>query len=209
MRYIILFFLLSFAAVGCRTVTDSRANKDITGINEQLYEFEKNQIKDSNRLKVLEGQVKLLSENKVPVKEKNEKNDDKDEDVDKIYKEGYQNYLDQKYSDAIKTLSRLTSRFKDDALTDNALYWQAESYAKTNQPDRALKYYQMVYRYYPFSNKADYALYKIGLIYVDLNDNMKAILAFNRLLEDYPNSDLFKTVSLKLKEIKDKNTKKK
>jgi TolA-binding protein len=198
---ILIITLLALAAVGCRTTSDKRMNKDITGINEQLYELEKSQIKDSNRLKDMEKQVSQLITRKKP----DAGPEEKEEDPDKIYKDGYKNYLEQNYTEAIKTLSRLTARFKDDALIDNALYWQAESFSKTNRSDQALKCYQMIYRYFPFSNKADYALYKIGLIYVDLNDYNRAVLAFERLLNEYPGSDLVKTVSLKIKEIKDKN----
>jgi TolA-binding protein len=201
-RYIILIIAVLVVAAGCKSTSGKRLNKDITGINEQLYDLEKNQIKDANRLETVESQVKQLMENKKPLSKPEDK---ETEDADKIYKEGYKYYLEQNYAEAIKALSRLTGRFKDDTLIDNALYWQAESYSKMNQNDQALKYYQMIYRYFPFSNKADSALYKIGLIYVDLNDYERALLAFNRLIDEYPGSDLFKTVSLKIKEIKDKN----
>ena len=176
---------------------EKRVNKDIVGINEQLYELEKNQIKDANRLKKLENDIKLVKKDESQDKEQETKTD-----FDAVYKEGYKNYLEQNFSEAIKVFSQLTSQFKSDTLIDNALYWQAESYSKLNQNDLALNYYQLIYRYFPFSNKADYALYKIGLIYSEMKDFSKAILAFDRLVNEYPDSDLFKTVSEKIKELK-------
>jgi TolA-binding protein len=188
--------------VGCRTTSGKRANKDIIGINEQLYELEKNQITDKNRLNNLEEQVNQLTET-----EKNAGENQEKKELEQVYKDGYKKYLDQKYPEAIEQFAQLTNRFDDDSLIDNALYWQAESYFKSNLTEQALKYYQMIYRYFPFSNKADYALYKIGLIYQEAKEYDKALLAFNRLSNEYPGSDLFKTVTLKINEIK-KQTKK-
>ncbi len=203
-RYVWIFIVLAvFVGTGCRSSSEKRVNKDIVGINEQLYDLEKNQIQDGSRLKKLESQVGKLVEEK-----DQEKKDDKGNDLNMIYQEAYKKYLDQKYAEAIEQFSRLTERFKDDSLIDNALYWQAESYLKSNQPEKALKHYKLIYRYFPFSNKADYALYKIGLIYDDSKDYPRALLALDRLLVEYPSSDLYKIVSLKIKEIKNKNRRK-
>jgi len=202
-RHIILIaVLLALFVAGCRTTSEKRVNKDITGINEQLYELEKNQIKDSSRIKKLESMVGQAPAKKTPEPIVTE---EKEIDAESIYKEGYQKFLEQNYVDSIRILSRITDRFKDDSLIEKALFWQAESYMKTNQPALALNYYQMLYRYFPFSNKADSALFKIGQIYTDMGDANRAQLAFERLLAEYPGSDLFKTVSIKLKEIKEKN----
>lgn len=202
MRKYLIFIavlLLVMLVAGCRSTVEKRVHKDIIGINEQLYDLEKNQIKDANRLKKLENEIKLLRKTESQDKEQEKKND-----FDALYKEGYRNYLEQEYNEAIKVFSRLTAQFKSDSLIDNALYWQAESHSKLNQKEQALGYYQLIYRYFPFSNKADYALYKIGLIYTEMNSISKALLAFDRLVKEYPDSDLFKTVSVKIKELKSK-----
>ncbi len=196
---------------GCRSTSGKRVTKDITGINEQLYELEKNQIRDSNRIKKLEGQVGNKPNNSSEINSESkpvEKATDK-EDSDKIYKDGYKSYEDNNYAEAIKLLSSLTDQFKDDNLVDNALYWQGESYMKLNQPEQALRCFHLIYRYFPFSKKADLALYKIGVIYADMSDFNRSILAFSRLIEEYPASELFKTASTRLKELKDKNKKEK
>jgi TolA-binding protein len=193
--------LLVVGAVGaCRSTIEKRVKKDIIGINEQLYDLEKNQIRDASRLKKLEGEIKSFKSEDTQEKEAANK-----EDVDQIYKDGYKDYLEQNYTEAIKRFSQLTGQFKSDSLIDNALYWQAESYLKLNQSEQALNFYQLIYRYFPFSNKADYALYKIGLIYLEMKNDSRALLAFNRLVSEYPDSDLYKTVSLKIKELKNKN----
>jgi TolA-binding protein len=193
--------LLLVVVVGaCKSTVEKRVKKDIIGINEQLYDLEKNQIRDANRLKKLEGEVKTFKTAETQEKEAASKGD-----AEQLYKDGYNQYLEQNYTEAIKKFSQLTVQFKSDSLIDNALYWQAESYLKLNQREQALNYYQLIYRYFPFSNKADYALYKIGLIYLEMKNDSGALLAFNRLVGEYPDSDLYKTVSLKIKELKNKN----
>ena len=199
----LLVILLSTAVPGCRSSFEKRVNKDIVGINEQLYDLEKEQIKTVQQLQDLKDENTQMKKEKE--KTETEKNEN---DPDSIYKEGYKNFLEQKYPAAVELLSRLTGKFPDNPLADNALYWQAESYYKMDKIDDALNYYQLVYRYFPFSNKADYALYKIGMIFFTRNDRSKALLAFNRLTQEYPNSDLYKAASIKISQIKKDRRKK-
>jgi len=189
--------ILSIAVTGCRSSFEKRVNKDIVGINEQLYDLEKEQIKAAQQLQELKNETTLMKKEKEQIEAGKSEND-----PDSIYREGYKNYLEQKYPNAIERLSKLTEKFADNPLTDNALYWQAESYDKLDKIDRALTYYQMVYRYFPFSNKADYSLYKIGMIYHTRKNYSKALLAFSRLTREYPGSDLFKAASIKINQIK-------
>jgi len=189
--------ILTIAVTGCRSTFEKRVNKDIVGINEQLYDLEKEQIKAAQQLQDLRNETTRLK------KEKEHNEAEKNEnDPDSIYKDGYKNYLEQKYPRAIELLSKLTAKFSDNPLTDNALYWQAESYYKIDKIDEALNYYQLLYRYFPFSNKADYSLYKIGMIFFTREDHSKALLAFSRLTQEYPGSDLFKAASIKINQIK-------
>jgi TolA-binding protein len=200
-RYVALFALVLLVFnFGCKSTFEKRINKDITGINEQLYDLEKKQIKQDNRVKSLESGVKKIETDK-----KEQEGKDLEPDANQVYKDGYKDYLEQKYEEAIKLFAQLTDRFKEDSLVDNALYWQAEAYLKLNKTDQALNYYQLLYRYFPFSRKADYALYKIGLIYSDMKDYPRALLAFNRLVNEYAGSDLYKTAALKIKQLKSKN----
>jgi len=197
-RYLILLMsVLLMVNTGCRSTSQKRVNKDITGINEQLYDLEKNQIKHSTRLKKLEDELNQPRGKKPP--EEKEKIDEQGEDYNLVYKDAYKYYIEKNYIEALKLLSRITARFKDDSFIDNALFLQAESYYESNQPEEALKYYQMVYRYFPFSIKADDALFKIGTMYLDSKNPTYALVAFNRLISEYPDSDFANIVSLKIR----------
>lgn len=192
-----MVILLLLSVPACRTTFEKRVNKDIAGINEQLYDVEKEQIKVGNQVQEIKEVIPRLRK-EIDQRKKIENQDN----PDKVYKDGYKYYLEQKYAKAIELLSGLTGKFADNPLTGNALYWQAESYYKLNNVDQALNYYQLIYRYFPFSNKADYSLYKIGTIYLDRKDNARALLAFRRLVDEYSGSDLYKAASIKITQIK-------
>ncbi|HLP48414.1 MAG TPA: tetratricopeptide repeat protein [Candidatus Kapabacteria bacterium] len=216
-KYIIKFawLLIIFSMAifpGCRSSFEKRVTKDIVGIHEQLYDLEKEQIKTAQDVEKLKqrGPVSMSTSTpeKVPLLEKKIKPNDKDEE-EVIYKEGYKYYLEQNYTQAIERFSELTTQFDESAVTDNALYWQAESFYRLNQIDRALAFYQIIYRYFPFSTKADYSLFKIGTIYNERKDYNRALLAFTRLVEEYPASDLNNTAAMKINEIKRDNKRRK
>lgn len=214
MKFWLVFILVVVvaAAAGCRSTSEKRVNKDIGGINEQLYDLEKEQIKDHAQIEELKkrlDELKTTQENLPLPGEKKNKNSIEESEREKIYKDGYKYYLEQNYTEAIKILAQLTDHLEDPPLTDSALYWLADSYFKTDKQAEALKYYQLLYRYFPFSEKADFALYKIGSIYFSMQDFSRAGLAFSRLVQEYPNSDLNKAASMKLNQINTKERRKK
>ncbi len=191
-----LIVLVVFGLLGCKTTFQKRINKDIVGINEQLYDLEKEQLKIQQEVTQVKDETALIK------KKKEEEQKNPADEADMIYQEGYKSYLEQDYTAAIQRLSQLTGRFEHNPKADNALYWQAESYYKLNRVDEALTYYQLLYRYFPFSNKADYALYKIGMVFYDRKEYSKASLAFTRLSQEYPGSDLYKAALIKINQIK-------
>lgn len=199
MKYAVIIVMV-LSILGCRTSFEKRVKKDIIGINEQIYDLEKEQIKSGQDVQGIKQELTELK--KKEQEEKDKKKKGSEDDAETIYKNGYENHLQQKYQEAIDLLSQLTQKYEDNPLTDNALYWQAESYFKLNKMEAALKYYQLLYRYFPFSNKADYALYKIGMIYLNREEYTRANLAFSRLVSDYPGSDLNKAAVLKINQIK-------
>lgn len=202
MKYltVITIILVGVSVAGCRTTSEKRTAKDIAGINEQLYDLEKAQQKTGKQVREISTEIPQLKDAIEQGKEKEGAGD-----LEQIYKDGYKFFLEQHYTKAIEQLARLTETFKNtEPLADNALYWQAESYYKLTNVDMALSYYQLVYRYFPFSNKADYSLYKIGAIYLDRKDNSRALLAFTRLVNEYPASDLYKAATIKINQIKKK-----
>jgi len=70
----------------------------------------------------------------------------------------------------------------------DALYFIGESFA-TESPDSASGYYAQVVQRYPSSPRAAGALYKIGLVAESRKDLATARATYQRLMQQYPNSN--------------------
>ena len=200
MKKQILFVLIIVSSiVSCKSTGSDRIKKDIIGINEQLYELEKNQI-------TIEENLITLTKNKA-VSEKS-KAKEMNNDKSTLYSTGYKFFLEENYSKAIPILKKIILKYSNDKLVDNSLFWLAESYLKINNLKSAINYYKLIYRYFPFSEKADYALFKIGYIYYKQKNYSKADLAYYKLLKEYPYSD-FKRSTLNYRKKIKKNRRRK
>lgn len=185
-KQILVILIVLLVAVSCKSIGTDRVKKDIIGINEQLYQLEKSQITTEANIKKISKKTSVSKKN-VSVKNVTNKK--------ATYSKGYKLFLEENYSKAISTLKKIVQRYSDDRIIDNSLFWLAESYLKLNKLNQAINYYKLIYRYFPFSEKADYALFKIGYIYFKKKNYTRADLAFYKILKEYQDSD-FKKSSL-------------
>ena len=71
------------------------------------------------------------------------------------------------------------------------LYSQAQKFEISAEYNKALETYQIILDNYKSSSNNYKAVFMIGYInYEYLKDNQRAIAAFDKLIADYPNSDL-------------------
>ncbi len=183
-KQILIFLIVTLVMISCKSIDNDRIKKDIVGINEQLYQLESSQIKTEENLKKISKNLTVSKIRKTDKKDKNKK---------AIYAKGYKLFLEENYSKAILTLEQIVLMYSNDKIIDNSLFWLAESYLKLNKLNDAVNYYKLIYRYFPFSEKADYALYKIGYIYFKQKHYNKADLAFQKILKEYQDSDFRKS----------------
>jgi len=83
-------------------------------------------------------------------------------------------------------------------LADNARYWIGECYYVQREYKQALEQFQKVLADYPEQEKVPDAMLKIGLCYVNLQEDCAAQKAFEDLLQAYPNSELGRLANEKL-----------
>lgn len=183
-KLILIILIVTLVMTSCRSIEDKRIEKDIIGINEQLYQLESNQIKTEENLKRISKNLTVSKIKKTDKKDKNKKS---------IYAKGYKLFLEENYSKAILTLEKIVLMYSNDRIIDNSLFWLAESYLKLNKLKDAINHYKLIYRYFPFSEKADYALFKIGYIYFKQKHYTKSDLAFQKILKEYQDSDFRKS----------------
>lgn len=130
-----------------------------------------------------------------------------------LYEFGKKLFEEQKYDGAVAAFELFTTRHADDKeLIDNAWFWKGEShYARAAKLDdkklqtdayrQAVLAYQRVLQQ-PSANKADGALFKIGLSFEALGFPGEATVFYEELLQKYAKSDLANSARKRLKALK-------
>jgi tol-pal system protein YbgF len=85
-------------------------------------------------------------------------------------------------------LRELLRQYPTSDRVPDALYFIGQSYASEN-PDSAQAYYGQVVDKYPKSPRAGSALYNLGLLAERRKDNARAREAYQRVVQQYPQSD--------------------
>lgn len=137
-----------------------------------------------------------------------------------LYELGKKLFDDKKYDDALAAFDLYTVRHADDKeLLDNAWFWKGEAHyaragtlpEKKQQADayrQAVLAYQKVLQH-PKANKADGALFKIGLAFEALGFAGEAKVFYEELLAKYPKSDLAKEAKKRLQTVSKASSSKK
>lgn len=112
-----------------------------------------------------------------------------DEEFRRRYIEALTTYQNGQYREAIDKFSELVSDGAHHELADNSQYWLAECYYAMKNFKRAITEFERVFNYSD-SDKGDDARYKIALSYWNVGSHDRARIEFQKLLDEYPGSDL-------------------
>lgn len=112
-----------------------------------------------------------------------------DEEFRRSYIEALTAYQNGQYAQASDLFVELVKTGGQHELTDNSQYWLAECFYARKNFKRAISEFERIFNY-PASDKADDARYKIGLSYWNAGSHDRARIEFQRLLDEFPNSDL-------------------
>jgi outer membrane assembly lipoprotein YfiO len=115
----------------------------------------------------------------------------------------------RKWDRAREHFQRVVDRYPGSALASEAILGKAESYFLGRSFAEARTEYQLFLEFYPAHEKADLALYRIGLaqsrqmrsVDRDQSPTFEAVKTFRRFLETYPNSPYLPEVQEKLVEV--------
>ncbi|MEM1243455.1 MAG: tol-pal system protein YbgF, partial [Pseudomonadota bacterium] len=83
----------------------------------------------------------------------------------------------------------------------NAHYWLGELYLLKNQTQKALTQFQVVANRYPQSPKIPDALLKIGFVYYDIGQFVKAKQQLLQVTQKYPNTTVAQLANNRLRMI--------
>ena len=106
-----------------------------------------------------------------------------------LYQEAYQSYMSRRYRESIQKFEDLLGTNSKHTLSDNCQYWIGESYYGLGNYQQAIVAFQKVFSF-TNTNKDTDAQLKLGLCFMKLKDYEKAKLEFQKLIDNYPTSDL-------------------
>lgn len=105
-----------------------------------------------------------------------------------LLNEGVQKLAKSSYASARESFTALMQTYPKSSLFDDAQFYIAESYFSEKWYEKAVLEYQVVIAKYTKSNKRPAALYKQGLSFEQLGDQVNAKARFRDLVNVYPAS---------------------
>ena len=180
-------------------------------------EFSNNIIKLYNKVNILEDRAffmdslyfelvtdMVLIENQIAsmlssIEEIEIMNDDLDNNFDKNnnmidynyeYKIAHEMYMSSNYQSSLEKFQFLLNNNIPNDLADNCQFWVAQIFFIKDDYKRAIEEFNNVLNYNNSNKKLD-ALYKVGLCYIKLNNNDKAIEIFQEIINNYPKSKYY------------------
>lgn len=105
------------------------------------------------------------------------------------YMDGFNKLKNGKYDAAIAAFKQFVAQHPHTSLTDNAWYWLGETYYVQQKLGQSEKAFDTVVNQFSDSSKVPSALYKIGLIKAAHNHSDNAKATWQRVVDQYPNSD--------------------
>ena len=129
----------------------------------------------------------FLTEPKAPYKLK------KRPQVRKLYDQGLDAMINQKYKEAIQTFQDMLKQFPDDEYSDNAQFWLGHVYYSLNRFDQAEAAFHKVlsqYEHRPTTQgyKTPDAIYMLGKMSKSRNDTLRSEYYFKEVIKRFPGS---------------------
>jgi tol-pal system protein YbgF len=95
----------------------------------------------------------------------------------------------RQYGPALAALAAFLVKWPDHPYVDHAMYWRGECYFAQGDYTAALEQFDGVIARFPAGSKAPDALLKLGICHQKLGRAAQAKASFDRLLQEYPQSD--------------------
>ena len=109
-------------------------------------------------------------------------------EVHSIYRTGRDAYRERRYDDAVRHFDKILNMAPYSEWADNAQYWKGECYYGMGKYGQGLIEFAKIFAF-SRTEKADDAQLKIARCHLALGDRQKALEAFQKLLDEYPDSE--------------------
>lgn len=121
-------------------------------------------------------------------------------DALKLYSAAFDNFRKRHYDLAIEQFTRLLDAAPRDELADNAQYWTGLSHYQLGKYRQALAAFTKVF-VYEKTEKADDAQLMVARCYRALGETGKAREAFQKLVDEYPESEYVSTARREMQDL--------
>jgi tol-pal system protein YbgF len=105
-----------------------------------------------------------------------------------VYESAYAMMRRQEFEQAVLAFDTLIIDYPNGQYTPNAFYWLGELHLRNKALERSRQSFVQVTMLYPKHNKMPDSLYKLGVVYTELGDEVKAMEYLNRVMREYPRS---------------------
>ncbi|MBM2816445.1 MAG: hypothetical protein HW421_3207 [Ignavibacteria bacterium] len=92
-------------------------------------------------------------------------------------------------SEAMTSLQKFISQNKDDKRADEAAFWLAEAYYRSELFKNAIETYTAFLAQYPYSKRREEVWYGLGWTYFRLKDFRQSSATFDKMLAEFPKSE--------------------
>ncbi|QOL24376.1 tol-pal system protein YbgF [Thalassotalea sp. LPB0316] len=95
---------------------------------------------------------------------------------------------DKRYDEAIPEFEAFNNKYPNSTYAPNAHYWLGQLLFNKGELERAKTEFSIVVNQHEGSSKRSDALLKLGMVAQKQNDNARAVVLYQQLLSEYPNS---------------------
>jgi tol-pal system protein YbgF len=122
--------------------------------------------------------------------------------MEETFNDAKNNYTAGDLGKAEAGFKAFLSAYPNDRLADDARFYLGEVYFDRKEYSRAMSEYEGVVKEHPLADRVPDALYKAGIVNVQLKDAAKARDFFMRVMDNYPYSEAAKKARQSLDNLK-------
>jgi len=126
-------------------------------------------------------------------------------EAQRLFQQSYGDYLKGETEIARMGFDLYVKEYPTTNMADDALYWVGETFLAEEQPDSARIAFMHLEDGYPESNRLATALLKRGIIRLDMGDISAAKRLFNRVINEFPDTEEKDLAELKLQQVPEEN----
>ncbi len=130
-----------------------------------------------------------IDDSKIIIKNDEPITQDMSENMAESYKQALDDCLNGRFERAVQEFQQIINRYPNSSLTENCIYWIAQSHFSTGNYSAALEEFKAVIEDTRFSHKDDDAALMLGITLYITGNNFEALEELKEFIIKYPDSE--------------------